>query len=144
MLQLIRQTDIWIHKYDCSGANEILASDFINEFNRIKEKHYGKDPLKEFDGVASSATPAELEVTCSDNSGTGSALATDKALILAINVGIGEAVFTTEGLTRDVATATLILPSDYSSESLEDYLAFVSEDGTKVSNSVFLGSVTLA
>ena len=95
-------------------------------------------------GAAVSTTAAELDITWSDNSANGSALATDKALIVALNSTRGEAVFTTAGPERSIGVANLILPSDYSGENLEVFLGFVSADGTKVSNSVYLGSVSIA
>ncbi len=95
-------------------------------------------------GVAVSTTAAELDITWSDNSANGSALATDKALIVALNSTRGEAVFTTAGPERSIGVANLVLPSDYSGENLEVFLGFVSADGTKVSNSVYLGSVSIA
>lgn len=95
-------------------------------------------------GAAVSTTAAELDITWSDNSANGSALATDKALIVALNSTRGEAVFTTAGPERSIGVANLVLPSDYSGENLEVFLGFVSADGTKVSNSVYLGSVAIA
>ena len=96
------------------------------------------------DGAATSTTAAELDLTWTDNSGTGSAMATDKALIVAINAVRGEAVFTTAGPARSAGSALLNLPVEYSGENLEVYLGFISEDGSKVSNSVYLGSVSIA
>ncbi|MBU4539238.1 MAG: DUF6266 family protein [Weeksellaceae bacterium] len=96
------------------------------------------------DGAAVSTTAAELDITWTNNSGTGSAMATDKALIVAINAVRGEAVFTTAGPARSAGSALLNLPVEYSGENLEVYLGFISEDGSKVSNSVYLGSVSIA
>lgn len=95
-------------------------------------------------GAAVSTTAAELDISWSDNTANGSALATDKALIVALNSTRGEAVFTTAGPERSIGVANLVLPSDYSGENLEVFLGFVSADGTKVSNSVYLGSVSIA
>ncbi|WP_416865920.1 MAG: DUF6266 family protein [Imperialibacter sp.] len=95
-------------------------------------------------GAASSPSAGNVEVTWTDNSGSGSALATDKALIALLNTTRGEAVFTTAGPARSVGTATIPVPSEYSGEDVEVFLGFVSEDGTKVANSSYLGSVTVA
>lgn len=94
--------------------------------------------------TATSTIAAELDLAWLDNSGTGSAMATDKALIVAINTLRGEAVFTTSGPDRSGGNAVINLPAEYSGESLETYLGFISEDGSKVSNSVYLGSVLIA
>jgi hypothetical protein len=95
-------------------------------------------------GAASSPSAGSVEVTWTDNSGSGSAQATDKALIALLNTTRSEAVFTTAGPVRPDGTATIPVPSEYSGEDVEVFLGFVSEDGTKVANSVYLGSVTVA
>ena len=95
-------------------------------------------------GAASSPSAGNVEATWTDNSGSGSALATDKALIALLNTTRGEAVFTTAGPARSAGSATIPVPPEYSGEDVEVFLGFVSEDGTKVANSVYLGSVTVA
>jgi hypothetical protein len=61
-----------------------------------------------------------------------------------LNTTRGEAVFTTAGPERSAGLATIPVPSEYTGEDVEVFLGFVSEDGTKVANSVYLGSVTVA
>ncbi len=95
-------------------------------------------------GAATSPTAGNVEATWTDNSDSGSARATDKALIVLLNTTRGEAVFTTAGPARSAGSATIPVPSEYSGEDVEVFLGFVSEDGTKVANSVYLGSVTVA
>jgi hypothetical protein len=95
-------------------------------------------------GAATSPSAGSVEVTWTDNSGSGSAQATDKALIVLLNTTRGEAVFTTAGPERTDASAAIPVPSEYSGEDVEVFLGFVSESGTKVANSVYLGSVTVA
>jgi hypothetical protein len=95
-------------------------------------------------GAATSPSAGSVEVTWTDNSGSGSAQVTDKSLIVLLNTTRSEAVFTTAGPARDDAAATIPVPSEYSGEDVEVFLGFVSESGTKVANSVYLGSVTVA
>ena len=95
-------------------------------------------------GAASSPSAASVEVTWTDNSGSGSAQATDKALIVLLNTTRQEAVFTTAGPARSAGTETISVPSEYTGEDVEVFLGFISEDGTKVANSSYLGSVTVA
>lgn len=95
-------------------------------------------------GAATSPSAGSVEVTWTDNSGSGSAQTTDKALIVLLNTTRGEAVFTTAGPLRSDASATIPVPSEYSGEDVEVFLGFVSDAGTKVANSVYLGSVTVA
>jgi hypothetical protein len=95
-------------------------------------------------GAASSPSAGSVEVTWTDNSASGSAVATDKSLIVLLNTSRGEAIFTSAGPERSVGSATIPVPSEYSGESVEVFLGFISADGTKVANSVYLGSVAVA
>ncbi|WP_323028576.1 DUF6266 family protein [Gelidibacter japonicus] len=95
-------------------------------------------------GTANSTSVAEIDITWDDNSSNGNALATDKSLILILNPDKKESIYTTSGPLRPTGTETLVLPNEYSGDLVEVYLGFVSADGTKVSNSTHLGSVTVA
>lgn len=95
-------------------------------------------------GSAASSAAGAVEFTWDDNSGEGNAQATDKAMILAYNNSKGEAVFVTAGAARSAGTQTLTVPDDFSGDSVECFIAFNSEDGLSVSNSKYIGSVTVA
>lgn len=95
-------------------------------------------------GASTSPSAGNVDVTWTDNSGSGSALATDKALIVLLNTSRGEAVYTTAGPDRSLGTATIPVPLEYSGEDVEVFLGFVAENGSKVANSSYLGSVTIA
>ena len=97
-----------------------------------------------FNAAASSPAAGSVEITWNDNSGSGSALATDRALIVLLNTQRQEAMFTTQGPERSVGSETISVPAEYSGEDVEVFLGFISEDGTRVANSVYLGSVTVA
>ena len=95
-------------------------------------------------GAASSPSAGDVQITWDDNSGSGSAQATDKTLIVLLNTTRQEAVFTTAGPARSAGTETISVPSEYTGEDVEVFLGFISEDGSKVANSSYLGSVTVA
>tara|TARA_R100000306_G_C4366869_1_gene138078 strand:- start:219 stop:860 length:642 start_codon:yes stop_codon:yes gene_type:complete len=95
-------------------------------------------------GAASSPSAATVDITWTDNSGSGSAMATDKALILLYNATRGESVFTTAGPARSAGAESIPVPPEYSGEDVEVFLGFISEDGSKVANNSYLGSVTVA
>jgi hypothetical protein len=95
-------------------------------------------------GTASSPSAGNVELTWTDNSGSGSAQGTDKALIALLNTTRGEAVFTTVGPARSVGIATIPVPSEYVGEDVEVFLGFLSGDGSKVSNSSYLGAVKVS
>lgn len=95
-------------------------------------------------GSATSSTAGAVEFTWYDNSNEGNAQATDKALILAYNKTKGEAVFVTDGALRTAGTQTLTVPDDFSGDAVECFIAFISADGLSVSNSKYVGSITVA
>ncbi len=79
-----------------------------------------------------------------DNSADGNANTTDKAMILAYNPSKKESIYLLDGAIRTVETQVLTLPASYTGDTIELFMAFVSEDGKIVSNSVYLGSGTVA
>lgn len=79
-----------------------------------------------------------------DNSADGNANATDKAMVLAYNPSKKESIYILDGAQRSATTQVLSLPASYTGENIELFMAFVSADGKFVSNSVYLGSGTVA
>ncbi len=73
-------------------------------------------------GAAISPSAATVDVTWTDNSGSGSAMATDKALILLFNATRGESVFTTAGPERSAGPESISVPSEYTGENVEVFL----------------------
>lgn len=90
------------------------------------------------------ATPGEVTFTWGDNSAEGNANATDKAMLAVYNPSKKESIYILDGADRTVGSQTLQLPSTYVGDTVELFMAFVSEDGKLVSNSVYLGSGTAA
>ena len=70
-------------------------------------------------------------------------LVDDLTMLLVLNADKKEAVFTTEGSTRDAGTQTLTIPDSYSGDSVECFIAFISVDG-EVANSDYVGSIVVA
>ena len=79
-----------------------------------------------------------------DNSGNGSAKQTDKALVAIINQSKGQAITDVAGADRMTASQSLAMPSDWIDDEVNVYLGFISEDGSEISNSVYLGAITVA
>lgn len=94
-------------------------------------------------GTATSSS-GNVVISWDDNSGVGTAKATDKTLIAILNADRGEAVTVSAGEARATGTQTLAVPADWLGENVHVYLGFVSEDLKEVANSVYLGSVTIA
>ena len=85
----------------------------------------------------------EIAVSWQDNSGTANALDTDFAMLMAYNADKGEAVYDMTSTCRGDEGSSLRYPSDWVGDTVHVYLAFVSEDGTLVSDSEYVGSMTI-
>jgi hypothetical protein len=90
------------------------------------------------------ATANQVTFDWDDNSADGNANATDKAMVLAYNPSKKESTYNLGGAQRSITSQILTLPTSYTGDTIQLFMAFVSEDGKVVSNSVYLGSGTVA
>jgi hypothetical protein len=86
------------------------------------------------------ATAGQVEFTWDDNSAEGNANATDKAMILVYNPSKKESMYILDGADRTVGSQIITIPSTYAGDTVELFMAFITADGSSVSNSVYLGS----
>jgi hypothetical protein len=93
-------------------------------------------------GVSSSG--GLVEFTWDDNSGSGSAKPTDKALLVVYNPAKDQTIYDSAGVVRSTTSQTLAMPNDFIGDDVEAFIGFISEDGKEVANSVYIGSVTVA
>lgn len=63
-------------------------------------------------------------------------------MLLVYNPTKKESISQLEGADRTVGTERLIIPSTYAGNTVELFMAFIEADGSRVSNSVYLGSGT--
>ena len=97
------------------------------------------------DGAAvASSSAGVIEFTWTDNSGSGNAQGNDKALLVVYNATKGYAVYDTAGATRATQSQNLVVPSDFSGDTVQAFIGFISDDGKEIANSVHIGSVTVA
>ena len=92
---------------------------------------------------ASSTQPGEINFNWSDNTGMGSAKATDKAILVAYSPDFNQCIYTTAGAKRSEAAATLDVRA-FSGKTVETWLAFISDKGKDVAPSVYTGKVIVA
>lgn len=113
---------------------------------------FGIDPSKVMLSRGALTTPANalagitggsVKISWDDNSASGSAKPTDKALPVVINPDNGEAVWKTAGADRSSGTETLNVPADWTGDQVEVYLGFISDNGKEISNSVYAGSIMI-
>jgi hypothetical protein len=93
--------------------------------------------------ASAAAASGAITFNWDDNSGSSAAKQTDKALLAVVNPEKSEAVFDTAGAERTAGTQSVSLPADWSGETVEAYIGFISEDGRDIANSVYLGSITV-
>ncbi len=88
--------------------------------------------------------PGQISFNWDDNSAEGNANVTDKAMVLVYNPSKKESIYILDGADRTVGSQVVTIPNTYAGDTVELFMAFVSEDGKTVSNSVYLGSGTAA
>lgn len=94
-------------------------------------------------GISPNAVIESNTVTVSwtDNSGIGDNKSSDQAILLAFNSVKQESVYTMDGGTRSSRQATLTLPSFWSGDSVDIWLAMT--NGNDYSDSVYLGNFSI-
>lgn len=94
--------------------------------------------------AAVSSSGGLVEFTWDDNTGSGNAQATDKALLVIYNPAKDESIYDSAGAVRSATSQNLGMPASYVGDDVEAFIGFLSEDGKEVANSVYIGSVTVA
>jgi hypothetical protein len=97
-----------------------------------------------WNAVASSPAPSVLNIIWTDNTGSGTAKDTDKAVLLVYNPVQSQYVFTLDGADRLESADSLALPADFSGDTVEVWIAFISADKKTISTSIYAGNVVVA
>jgi hypothetical protein len=85
----------------------------------------------------------KVTVNWADNTGTGDALANDKALILILNPDSNNVVASTIDKLREDATMELTVPDAWVGDQVHVYIGFANDNGNKVADSIYVGAVTI-
>jgi hypothetical protein len=93
-----------------------------------------------WNAVASSATAGSLAFHWENNSGSGTAKATDRAVLVIFNPSRPEVLFTAEASTRDSGLQTFSLPADFSGQTVHVWISFASSTNI-MSTSIYAGNV---
>ena len=115
--------------------------DYSIDFQAVYVSRGSLVPAK---NAAATVSGGKISMTWTDNSGEGDALETDVAMPLVFNKDKKQVVYSTSAASRGDTTLELDLPADWVGDSVEAYLGFMSDDGQRVSNSVYLGEETVA
>jgi Family of unknown function (DUF6266) len=84
----------------------------------------------------------DIKFNWTDNSGTGKAKATDKAMLVLYCPAVKQAIYTTGSALRSAGSETLNA-AIFTGEQVETYIGFISEDGRFVANSIYTGPLTV-
>ncbi|WP_352405605.1 DUF6266 family protein [Petrimonas sp.] len=126
--------------YNVKNAVTGVFPDYEMDYSNILVSRGSLLPAENADAVAAERS---LNFTWSDNSGVSNATETDQAMALVYNGTKGESVFSTTTGGRSSGSATLNVPENWIGDTVEVYLGFISENGSLVANSVYLGQKTI-
>ncbi len=85
----------------------------------------------------------KVNLSWTDNTGVGDALATDKAMALVINYERKAVVQDITTKTRTEGSLSLTVPADWAGDTVYVYFAFITPSKDKVSDSSFLGELVV-
>jgi len=77
-----------------------------------------------------------------NNAGTGHARAADRVVLVAYCKELNECEYTTAGAPREAGTAILGV-KEFKGYPVQTYIAFISENGVEISNSIYTGEISL-
>jgi uncharacterized protein DUF6266 len=89
-------------------------------------------------------TPGQVSFGWDDNSTEVNANITDKAMLLVYNSTKKESIYLSDGTIREDGNQEVYIPASYTGDTIHMFMAFVTEGGSQVSNSSYLGSGTAA
>ena len=130
------------HSYNIKNAITGTAPDFSVDYpNALVSRGKLEGVLNGTVGEASGT----LTANWTDNSVYGNARPDDKVMLLVYNPARGESISLLEDpATRTDGSIATTLPGHYSGDTLHAYLAFQAANGSMVSDSSYLGTVTMA
>jgi len=125
--------------YILNNAITGIDPDFVVDYNLALLSRGGlSTPLSP---TADASVSGEITFTWGDNSTESNANATDKVMLLVYNPVKKESVsIVGNGATRVDGSLTIPIPTTYAGDTVELFIAFMSTDGTQLSNSNYLGS----
>ncbi len=92
--------------------------------------------------AAAAGTAGKVNFSWTDNSGAGSAKATDQAIVLVHCPATGQTVYNINAAARSAEAAELDTTA-FSGKTVQTWLAFITADGNEVSDSLFTGQVNV-
>ena len=92
--------------------------------------------------AAVAGTAGKVNFSWTDNSGIGTAMATDMAILFVYCPATGQSVYISNVAARNAAAQVLDVPG-FSGKTVQTWIAFITADGLEVSDSLYTGSVSV-
>lgn len=116
--------------------------DFDIDYSKVL---FSKGTLTGAYGVAAVSEPGSVKVSWDDNSGLGTAKASDQMVILVYNASRRQFVYNVNtGAARDAQEDTLLMPAEFVGDTVEVWMAFMTPDQKIFSTSIYAGQVVIA
>lgn len=93
--------------------------------------------------VVQSSAAAKLNMSWDDNSGKGKAKPTDQLMFAVFVPALADVVYAIGEAERQDESLVFDLPAEYSGETVEVYVSWVSADGKEIATSLYAGSVLI-
>ena len=126
--------------YNYANALSGKSPDYVIDFTKAL---VSRGELPNATTPAATVTGKTVNFTWTDNSGTGIAAATDKAVLVAYCKNFNQTIYTTETAVRSANAATLDV-SNFTGFTIETWIAFISADGTEASDSIYTGELLVS
>ena len=116
------------------------AGSYVIDFTKVKLSSGSMDlPYN----IVANVDGNDIVVNWTDNSGLGNAEKADQCALVCYNAVKGAAVIILDAAKREDSTASIPVPTNWSSETLHAYIAFQRDNGAQTSGSHYLGSFTV-
>ncbi|WP_283643287.1 DUF6266 family protein [Croceibacter atlanticus] len=123
--------------YLLSNAITGIAPDFTVDYSKALLSRGSLSGV--LNGTILTTIPGQVDFSWEDNSDEGNANTTDKAMVLVYNPSKKESIYILDGALRTAESQTVTIPNTYAGDTVELFMAFISADGSQVSNSIYLG-----
>lgn len=128
-------------KYNLEKAVTGIAPAFTIDYPNVLLSRGRLAPAYQL--VMSTTLDAQLDFSWAANIGTWKGATTDDAAFIVYNPSKQEFVIMIGAVTRAALSFDMELPSAFSGDNVHVYMAFVSEDGKRVSTSVYVGATVV-
>ena len=127
--------------YNYRNALTGVSPNFVMDYPKVV---YSRGMLSEaYNPEVATTVPAELTFSWLNEFSEGFGDGTDRATVMAYNPAKDKFVFKTGAVARSALTYTLLVPGDFAGDNVHCYMSFVTMDGKRVSESVYVGMISV-